>query len=171
MTLSGLTLGAPQPAGVFFLSSAAELGSQQKAAPAIIGLSFISCNVTTSAASITDQRSLLSFRISFKIPQSYVPGSSSLLERFSLQASNSSDGVEVAVSIGGTSWSAYSTFAAAVPALTPQASLAALDELLTENRRGNSAICSLLMRSLIEIGQVFSSFECVRPLSIDLAVV
>jgi hypothetical protein len=100
-----------------------------------------------------------------------VPGSSSLLERFSLQASNSSDGVEVAVSIGGTSWSAYSTFAAAVPALTPQASRAALDELLTESRRGNSAICSLLMRSLIEIGQVFSSFECVRPLSIDLAVV
>jgi hypothetical protein len=38
VTLSGLTLGSAQGAGMFLLATSAQAGTQQKAAPAIVGV-------------------------------------------------------------------------------------------------------------------------------------
>ncbi len=171
ITISGLTLGQPQPEGIFQLSTSAQPGTQQQAAPAIVALIAKGSNVTESFVSMTDEKVQLTFGIYFNMPPAYVPARGSWLEPFYSLSSGSANGTELAVEIGGVSWAPSLSSIAFAPSLSAQASYAVLGELLQEHARGSSTVCLTLLRGLIDNGHEFSSFQCIRPLRIKVAAV
>ena len=58
LTLSGLTLGAPQAAGVFELSTSAQSGTQQKVAPSIVTLASSVKALSSTATSVINSKTL-----------------------------------------------------------------------------------------------------------------